>query len=911
MIYQLTVYPIECVYKVLYLTLSEILDSYGLALISLSVVTYILIRPLIGYAKNFQDDERNIQAVLAPQLVAIKENFSGAEQHKKIQRLYKRYSYNPVLAVRSAAGIILQLPFLMAAYFMLDSLTDIIGQSWWLIEDLSKPDELLGGVNLLPLLMTAVNLIGVFFAKDFSRRDKVQALVVAILFLVLLYNAPSALLIYWTCNNLWATVAILIGSFVPKSLISVQTRLKKFFATEFIPLSFSLTLFIFIPLDVYLTNAEEIWFSAKDIFPYMAVGVLLSFILLCVVEKFLPASAKKYFQLVFLGLTFGFFLQSYLLNPDYKILELVQANLDAYKAENLFNFILWAYFILLLMYLLKKHSAKKILDVGKTLCLALVIVQTFSLCYIGANSFSDKRDYNILTTAHLFDVSSKENIIVLVLDAFDERVFEEINQNEPELIDQLEGFTFYPDALSVFNATDWSMPQMLTGKAWDNSQSYSEYVQQAWDSSKRFYEILRKHNYDISVYTGFHYVSKNAPVDNLLSQEKPLEINHYTLSALAKLTLFRCLPNYFKQSFIVNSTAFWQQEEVSSEFQPYSKDNYFFYSLLQKGLILHSDRNSFRWYHINGAHFPFNMTRDIKPVPYGEESTRYEQSVGALKIALLYLQQMKAIGIYDNATILILSDHGDHEKMFTDVSSFNDVKPLPLVLVKQPNEHGALKVSENPISYFQLQATILKRFPETTEFGEDFSTKSTKDRLFRLVSYTFDHTMTEYVVAPQAQNNFSWQEVRTLHSEHNSNRDYNLGTLLISKNVELYMITGWRIWPDSRYFFLSEEKGEMLLHIKNLNHDKNLMMTALVYQNDLLETDFLKVDVYANDTFITTWEIGNSAKKYEAVIPHELLTDAKLKLGFRIDAPSEFFSNSSHVPDKLCFVGFVISYNDE
>lgn len=913
MIYQLIMYPIECVYKVLYLTLSELLsNNYGLALVFLSIVTCVLMRPLMSYAEKFQADEKNIQSILAPQLATIKENFSGAEQHKKIQRLYKRYAYHPTMAIRSAAGIIVQLPFLTAAYFMLDKLTDIIGQSWWLIDDLSSPDALLGGVNFLPFLMTVINIVGAFFVKDFSRRDKIQASVIAILFLILLYDASSALLIYWTCNNLWTTISILIKPIMSKTkrLDFAQVRLKNFLSAELIPLGFSITLFIFIPLDVYLANAEEIWFSAKDIFPYLLIGATLSFILLCFVEKFLPANPRKLFQVILFGFTILFFLQSYLLNPDYTIIELVQT--EDNTQENLLNLIVWAYFLFLIVYLAKKHSAEKFLGVGKTLCLMLVAVQIFSLCLLSANSSVEKRDYNILTTANLLDVSSKENIIVLILDAFDSRTFTEILQNEPEIVAPFEGFTFYPDAISIFHGTDWSVPQMLTGKVWDNSQPYSEYVQEAWDSDscKRFYNILQEHNYDISVYTRFCHVPQNAPVDNLLSQS--LSINYYTLSALAKLTLFRCMPNCFKQNFSVDSSALLQQEKMSGEIQPYSDDNYLFYSELQKGLTLHDDKNSFRWYHIDGAHFPFMMTRDIEPVPNGEETTRYEQSIGALKIASTYLQQMKDLGIYDNATILILSDHGDHRNLFQDLKSFAEVKalftnnnkPLPLVLVKQPNEHGKLKVSENPISYFQLQATILKRFPEATEFGEDFYTQSKKERIFRLMNPAFDHTVTEYVVAPQAWNNSSWHEVRTLYRSYVTSQNYKIGTVLTSKNVEQYMTSGWRILISINSFFTEGEKSEMCFHIKKLEPDKDLKITALAWQNPSIETDSREVDVYVNGTFVTTWDIDkHSVKIYEAIIPHGLLKDTNLELSFKIKPPI--------LVDTIGFYRLVINYNDE
>ena len=902
MVYQFTIYPIECVYKVLYLALSEVTgDNYGLALIFLSLITYALMQPLMSYAEKFQDNEKNIQTVMTPQIAMIKEKFKGAEQHKKIQRLYKRYAYHPVLAIRSAASMIFQLPFLTAAYFMLDDLPDIIGKSWWIIDDLSSPDAFLGNVNFLPFLMTAVTIIGAFSIKEFSRRDKIQVSVVAILFLVLLYDAPSALLIYWTCNNLWTTIAIFIKPIMPKSFGFAQSRLKKFLATEFIPLCFSLTFFVFIPLDIYLTNSEEIWFSAKDIFPYIMLGAILNFVLLCVVEKFFSANTRKYFQLILFGLTIAFFLQSYLLNPDYKTLELAQTNFNEYEKDDLINLIIWGYFLLILIYLVKKHSVEKILSLGKTFCLILVAVQTFTLCYFSANSSIDKRDYNILTTANLLDVSSKENIIVLVLDAFDERTFAEIIQNEPELVVQLEGFTFYPDALSISQATDWSMPQMLTGKAYNNSQSYSNYVQEAWDSSRKFYEILREHNYDISVYTGFHYVPKNAPVDNLLNQEKSLSVNYYTLNALAKLTMFRCLPNYLKQIFIADSSSLWQQENISGEIQPYSSSNYFFYSKIQKGLNLHDDKNSFRWYHINGAHFPFTMTRNITPVINGEKSTVYEQSVGALKIALTYLQQMKTLEIYDNATILILSDHGNHERIFANINAFDEIKPLPLVLVKQPNEHGALKLSENSISYSNLQATILKRFPEVTEFEGDFSSTSMKKRLFQLVTYTSDHTITEYIVAPKAQDNSSWDKVKIFSPEYNTNRSYNLGTLVTSKNVELYMTEGWRIWPDIKFFLSDGIKSEMIFDIKNFKK-KNLKLKATAFQNHSIKTDFQKVDVYVNDKFVATWEIDKNGKIYEAIIPYELIDNAKLELSFRVNAPANH--------DVIVFFNLVIDYDN-
>jgi hypothetical protein len=53
--------------------------------------------------------------------------------------------------------------------------------------------------------MTAVNLAsGVLYTKGLPARDKVQIYGVAAVFLVLLYNSPSGLVLYWTLNNVFS-----------------------------------------------------------------------------------------------------------------------------------------------------------------------------------------------------------------------------------------------------------------------------------------------------------------------------------------------------------------------------------------------------------------------------------------------------------------------------------------------------------------------------------------------------------------------------------------------------------------------------------------------------------------------------------------------------------------------------------
>ena len=62
-----------------------------------------------------------------------------------------------------------------------------------------------------------------------------------------------------------------------------------------------------------------------------------------------------------------------------------------------------------------------------------------------------------------------------------------------------------------------------------------------------------------------------------------------------------------------------------------------------------------------------------------------------------YIRQMKELGIYDDATIIIMADHG----------RFDEGLSYPLFMVKRPDAHGEVAVSTVCASQSNLHATIL------------------------------------------------------------------------------------------------------------------------------------------------------------------------------------------------------------
>ncbi len=210
-IYVFTLFPIELIYKYIYLVLSSITENYGWALLALSVLNYFLLMPLNKLVRGQQESENNMQQVLEPQLRHIKETSRDAERHQRIQNLYQRYSYHPIFALRNVFPLLVQLPFLMAVYFMLSSLPNIEGVSFLFLRDLASPDGMIFDQNIMPVIMTLVSLVNACFVVSLSRSQKIQAIIVSLLFLALLYNAPSALLLYWTMNNVMILSFGLLG----------------------------------------------------------------------------------------------------------------------------------------------------------------------------------------------------------------------------------------------------------------------------------------------------------------------------------------------------------------------------------------------------------------------------------------------------------------------------------------------------------------------------------------------------------------------------------------------------------------------------------------------------------------------------------------------------------------------------
>ncbi len=185
-----------------------IIGSYGLSILAISVTVTVVLSPFMNLLKKFGDRPREIQKQMKPYIEKIKAlDLPREKKAHMTDALYRQFKYSPLYAFADILPLMIQLPFLMAMYWMvINNGALLAGHGFLFIRDLSQPDHLLWGVNLLPVLMTLINIAAACMMPERGKKELIQAVFLAIVFLALLYNVPSAAVLYWTFNNVMVLV---------------------------------------------------------------------------------------------------------------------------------------------------------------------------------------------------------------------------------------------------------------------------------------------------------------------------------------------------------------------------------------------------------------------------------------------------------------------------------------------------------------------------------------------------------------------------------------------------------------------------------------------------------------------------------------------------------------------------------
>ena len=701
-LYMVTVYPLELIYKYIYLACVFVAGSYGIGLMVMSLVAFAAFVPLKAWAKKASGRERRVQDVMAPQIAKIQSESTGAERQKRISGLFRRYGYHPVMAVRSAVGAGLQIPFLMAAYYMIVNLKGLEGQSFLFVKDLSKPDALLFGLNFLPILMTLINFATTFTTKDMRKKDRIQAVVIALLFLALLYNAPSALLIYWTCNNiLYLSENVPFVKAVTEKAFDLARRAfvkgmkTDIVSTVFFGLLCGLFFFMFVPMNSYWRNVNEFDFE-----PEWLVRTFLPYAFVCASAvagaSFAALKIKKPFEngvsgfhIVVLSVMIAMLVEGTLMSYGLNQLN-GRENLFASKGRLIADSLVWIGIIGGFMYFRRSaarhfvmtaalfvfvccatlidtnvHRAEKVIDLGGGADLANAATGDD----VGANLLFSEND----------------NILIIMPDALDTASLEKTLELDPSLKKQFKGFYLFEENLGAGGNTLLAIPQILKGKTFDG-RHYREFVQSALSGEDSLPTNSVRHGRKTFVSTPFWNIVRDASAVETEEKKKKEKGKKIGLSVRDKTALaFRFMPHAVKGMLenVVNYRAspdFGVDQNAAAA------------AMLTGRMKFKTDRPVTHFIHMDGAHPPFD--------------DRIEKVKEWLSAFEAYIKGLKIYGFYDKATIIVIADHGDyddHRDYYPERKGTFRTFHFPAFLIKTPDSQGELTVRNDLTSTVYLK----------------------------------------------------------------------------------------------------------------------------------------------------------------------------------------------------------------
>ena len=209
-ILKLILSPIIWAMDVIFITFTNLTSSPGISVVLVSILVAALSFPLRKWAQHWEARIVGTKAEVDLRLKALPVTLKGEARFREVEKIYEELNYHPIKSIAQGLPFFIMLPFLLSALFLFADNSTINGEPFLFISDLSLPDGLIGGVNLLPFLMSFVTILDAHFRFSNDRSALVRFYVIAAILLMLVYGFSAALVLYWTTSNLISMITFLL-----------------------------------------------------------------------------------------------------------------------------------------------------------------------------------------------------------------------------------------------------------------------------------------------------------------------------------------------------------------------------------------------------------------------------------------------------------------------------------------------------------------------------------------------------------------------------------------------------------------------------------------------------------------------------------------------------------------------------
>ena len=564
--------------------------------------------------------------------------------------------------------------------------------------------------------------------------------------------------------------------FKEKGSESAEERKRKKRVALLVSFSCVFTVWAYPVFETFMTNMDEFSFSTKDVIVYFLCFLLLLFIVIYLVTIKMKGKMWNYGVLSIFAFTITAYIQQMFLNGALFLMDGEGIRIES--KQKIVNLLIWLgiFAIILGIRVLFK---KEWMTIVQFLSLAIVVMQItggITILISGLNTENMKNDMiDYFSTDGLYEVASEDNVIVFVLDKYDEAYMEQVLEADPDFLQPLQGFTYFPDTVSQFSRTYPSITYMLTNNTFFELPDNTDYSNWAFENCP-FWEQLNEQDYSTYFYeetAKFIGESVRKKASNYIEQgtctREKISFSG-CFRSIHMISSFRTMPYILKDYFCytaegLNSLVIEEREWKET---PYIVDDAQIKETLdEQGLKIGNDKKAFRFIHMFGAHPPYSLNRDGDRVKESKD-LYLEQYMGSLRIVFNYLDKLRDIGKYDDSTIVITADHG---KNFENGDILPENVNIILFIKPKGDSLEKLKYSDEYASQNDLIPTIEALTGMNLDSKEGvnlFSDEAkNKDRIryhyFHVVDKTVQKFTRTYEIKGNSLNFDNWIETDEYH----------------------------------------------------------------------------------------------------------------------------------------------------
>lgn len=662
----------------IYLYFYEVTNSYGFSLILLSLICSFLIHLIVRFFKSYSSDELEIQKIIYPQIKKIKSFFSGKERHLKIQNLYKRYSYNPIYAIKTLIPFLIQLPFLLSAFYMLSDFEFLEGKGFGIIKDLNQSDGLIYNSNALPVLMTLTIILLSIISNKISNKERYQSYLISIVFLFLLYDSPSSLIIFWTANSIFLFFFSSIYFKYIQIVFDKYFIIIKSFILDKIISKVSLILLLF---PYLIIKCEDEYF-----FDYL---FLPSIVAILILDQFFNRLKKTPQLIIYVFISYFFY-------------SLIFYNDTVFLYHSLrfrfFSILLISIFIFIYYFILK-FKQERVLKVFLIVFSILGILTGNKSIDKNAKKLRNSLQLNSSKMNFVSKINNKNPVILIIIDelAPSNKIFEYTNSNEDLAFDN---FLIKNDFILKSNFISHSMKTKISiTSILDFNLSKSKWIndyekRKEYASTNEEFNILLKDNLLVDSLTQKGVNSFSFGKVNFKYGKKLKEDIFYIWENIgfSKFHVFfketKILQSFFMKSVLsfidskLHTSTFISDGDRKQTFDNLSSISF--------------QRNSFYFFHLDAPHDPFSYYDEFPfiDVDYNNEKSYIESYVLFRRFILNKLIQILKNEKFKDSRIILVGDHGlrttDVFNPFETMAGFYGFNSIDIEQLKEVQDIGAL-----------------------------------------------------------------------------------------------------------------------------------------------------------------------------------------------------------------------------